>query len=404
LNFRGSFELKLFLFAGVFLLLTTLAQAQDSLFDETPYRELKDVTDFFKKKHHDSVTESHRLQVSVLPAVGYTLLTGFAGAISANAGFYTAHDPSTKISTVFTSYSYSQYHQTIMPLWADIWSKNGKFNYITDWRYMQYPSKTWGLGGRRDPVDGFTINFTYLKLHQMVLFKIRQNLFIGTGFFFDYFWNIREIDAPLNNTTFQRYGLNKDERAAGIPVRILYDSRLNQINPKNGWYVSLTYRNNSRTLYSNQNWESFVGDIRKYIRLPGKSDNILAFWSYTWLTRSSPNNRVPYLLLPSTGWDDFFNTGRGYIQGRYRSQNMVYLESEYRFKLTRNGLLGGVAFANIESFQRNLLQPGRTQYAPGAGVGLRVKLNKNSGTNLCIDYGIGKDGSRGIFVNLGEVF
>jgi hypothetical protein len=36
------------------------------------------------------------------------------------------------------------------------------------------------------------------------------------------------------------------------------------------------------------------------------------------------------------------------------------------------------------------------------GVGLR--LNKFSYANLCVDYGIGTEGSKGIFVNLGEVF
>jgi hypothetical protein len=395
-------------FAACFLamiLYQQVALAQDTLRSFTPYAEEKDITDYFRKKHKDdSLKESRKAQLTVLPAAGYTLQTGFALALSANLAFYTNHAANQKISSIFTSYSYSQYNQTILPVWANIWSRNGKFNYITDWRYMQYPSKTWGLGGRRDPVDGFTINFTYIKLHQMVLFSLTKNLFLGTGYFYDHLWNIREVDAPVTNTSFQRYGLNKSEVASGIPFRLLFDSRLNQINPRNGLYASVTYRVNSKQLKSNQNWQSLVIDIRKYIHFPAKSDNILALWSYSWLTKARGTDRVPYLLLPSTGWDDYFNTGRGYIQGRYRSQNMVYFEAEYRFKLTRNGFLGGVAFANIESFERNLLQRGRIQYAPGVGAGLRVKLNKNSGTNLCIDYGIGKDGSQGFFINLGEVF
>jgi hypothetical protein len=42
--------------------------------------------------------------------------------------------------------------------------------------------------------------------------------------------------------------------------------------------------------------------------------------------------------------------------------------------------------------------------APGYGVGLRIKINKFSGANVCIDYGFGNDNSRGIAINLGEVF
>jgi len=42
--------------------------------------------------------------------------------------------------------------------------------------------------------------------------------------------------------------------------------------------------------------------------------------------------------------------------------------------------------------------------SPGYGAGLRIKLNKFSRTNVAIDYGFGAGGSRGFFVNLGEVF
>jgi hypothetical protein len=108
-------------------------------------------------------------------------------------------------------------------------------------------------------------------------------------------------------------------------------------------------------------------------------------------------------LLPSTGWDDFYNTGRGYIQGRYRGKDMLYFESEYRFGITNNGLLGGVLFVNAESFSKELSKQ-LAVVAPACGLGVRIKLNKFSGANLCVDYGFGADGSRGISVNLGEVF
>jgi hypothetical protein len=127
---------------------------------------------------------------------------------------------------------------------------------------------------------------------------------------------------------------------------------------------------------------------------------VLAIWSYDWLTLSG---KPPYLDLPATGWDTYNNTGRGYIQGRFRSENMLYLEAEYRFVISRNGLFGGVAFANVQSFSD---YPSRefSKLWPAAGAGLRIKVNKHSDTNIAIDYGIGVDGSKGFFVNLGEVF
>ena len=141
-------------------------------------------------------------------------------------------------------------------------------------------------------------------------------------------------------------------------------------------------------------------DVRTYFHFPENSKNVLAFWNLDWITTSG---KPPYLLLPSTGWDDQYNSGRGYIQGRFRGQNMLYLESEYRYRISRNGLFGGVFFVNLQNFSSDI----SSQFAtiiPGYGLGLRLKLNKHSGANLCVDYGFGKDGSRGFFVNLGEVF
>jgi hypothetical protein len=43
-------------------------------------------------------------------------------------------------------------------------------------------------------------------------------------------------------------------------------------------------------------------------------------------------------------------------------------------------------------------------YAPGVGGGLRVLLNKKSRTNLCVDYGFGKQGSRGLYLAIQEAF
>jgi hypothetical protein len=66
-------------------------------------------------------------------------------------------------------------------------------------------------------------------------------------------------------------------------------------------------------------------------------------------------------------------------------------------------LLGGVVFANGESFselQSNVFK----RIAPAAGTGIRIKLNKHSDSNICIDYGVGTGDSRGFFVSLGEVF
>ncbi len=342
-----------------------------------------------------------KLHISALPVAGYTLQTGFAGVLSSNFAFYTSEHSQANMSSVLTSITYSQYKQIIFPIQANIWTKRNKYNIQTDWRYLAYPSLTYGLGGNTSSDSGYNIDYGYLRLHQAILRTVARDLYVGVGYDFDYFWNIRELNPPAGKTDFQQYGLTKTETASGVSLHLLYDDRRNPINPANGTYLSVAYRPNFTWLGSDNNWQSLIVDAREYLKFPGSTRNVLAFWSYDWLTVGKGN--PPYLLLPSTGWDAYSNTGRGYIQGRYRSKNMLYLESEYRFGITSNGLLGGVVFANAQSFS----EPSGGQFSyliPGYGAGFRISLNKFSRTNLCVDYGWGIHGSGGFFVNLGEVF
>ena len=83
----------------------------------------------------------------------------------------------------------------------------------------------------------------------------------------------------------------------------------------------------------------------------------------------------------------------------------MYGEAEYRGSLTPSGLIGFVAFLN--TFAISSADAGTKlfdSYAPGAGFGFRVLLNKRSRTNLAADWGWGKEGSHGFYLGLQEAF
>lgn len=355
------------------------------------------------RREEDITKEKGPVHYSVLPVVGYTLQTGFAGVISGNAAYFTStHNHVTEnISTVISSIALTSKSQIIFPVASSIWTKGNKYNILTDWRYLKYPSQTFGLGGHTNQDSSYNVNYLYLKIHQAVLRKIGNDLYAGIGYDFDYFWNIQELNPPTEQPTdFEKYGLNKTEKASGLSFNIKYDSRKNPINPQKGIFANVIYQPKFTFMGSDANWQSLLIEFRTYVKFPARSENILAFWSYNWFTLGGTPS---YLLLPSTGWDEFSNTGRGYIQGRFRSLNMLDQEVEYRFDITRNGFFGGVVFANAQSFSD--LNTGRYEViSPGAGLGIRMKLNKFSRTNIALDYAWGTQGSRGFFVNLGEVF
>ncbi|MBS1486098.1 MAG: BamA/TamA family outer membrane protein [Bacteroidetes bacterium] len=386
----------------LFLSLTAFGQQ-----DTTDYSKQEDLIDLAEKVFKRNLGNRNKEKVagklyfSGAPSIGYSLTSGWSGLVAANGAFYTWDGSDAKISNIYSDAIYTQNKQFVAHLQSNIWTHQNKFNIVTDWRYYAYPQRTFGLGGTTDLNNYASQNFNYLRLYQTVMKSIRPNLYVGLGYGLDYHYHIVETDgnADVISNTLQ-YGLKSSSVSSGINASVLYDNRLNSINPAQGTYASASFRQNMVPLGSDANWQSLIVDLRHYIPFPCNSENILAFWSYNWLTL---NGNPPYLDLPSTGWDPYGNIGRGYIQGRFRSKNLVYLEAEYRFKILTNGLIGGVVFANAQSVTQwpsNVFQ----SVAPAAGLGLRLKFNKYSRTNVAIDYGFGQQGSQGIFVNLGEVF
>jgi outer membrane protein assembly factor BamA len=392
-------------------LTSTLAAQNRTDTTSTAASKEMDVGDFFRKvfkKHPGRQTDSAQLagpkkvNLSVVPAAGYSLQTGFAVVLSSDFAFKTDTPYRQKASNLLASISYTQYNQVIFPLVANIWSKKNKYNYQLDYRFLRYPSKNYGIGPNTTEQDAYTLNFNYLKLHQSVLKRISGELYTGIGLYYDRFWKITEVDPPAGvRTSFHEYDSSNRENAVGIALKLLYDSRLNQVNPSGGTYANMVFRPNFTFLGSDNSWQSLQIDLRKYVRIFGSKKNILALWSYNWFTFGK--GKPPYLLLPATGWDDQYNTGRGYIQGRFRANNMVYGEMEYRFQVTHNGLLGGVVFVNAQTLSVHLKDQFNF-FAPGYGLGVRIKINKFSKANLTVDYGFGLNGSKGLFLNLGEVF
>lgn len=337
--------------------------------------------------------------LSVVPAIGYTLQSKLALTLAGNVAFRTS--PGTRVSTIIVNTAYTQTHQVIIPVQSSIWTNDNDYNFVGDIRYLKYPESTWGLGTNSELRDEDPMDYSFFRFYQVVLRRIFPDFFFGAGYIMDYHFNITE-KGPLDGAVsgYRRYGASSSSMSSGVTINTLFDSRDNSINASRGFYAAITYRENKTFLGSTTPWQSMILDIRKYVRFPAKSGNTLAFWSYDWLVTKG---RPPYLDLPSTTWDTFSGTGRGYIQGRFRGAGMLYFETEYRFGITRNGLLGGVVFANFQSFSAAPGTPFQS-IQPAFGPGIRLKLNKVSKTNIAVDYGIGMEGSRGVFINVGEIF
>ncbi len=409
------------LFLLIFLLVQAKAQESTHISESIPNptnpdteedidsveKDMSDVWNLFKSNpikrvNRDSILQHKKVHFAIIPGIGYSLQTGFSTFITGNGVFKTAKGTSTNQSSFYAFLSYTQYKQLILPLVFSIWTPRNKYHITSDNRFLKYPSLTYGTGEASLDAQPSALNFLYFKMHETIMRKVWSNVYVGIGYYFDRFWKIREVTNTRHRGTPAFIGLNLDQEAlaSGLVAKITYDSRPRLINPIKGLYASLLLRDNTPLLGGDSRWRTGLIEIRKFFTLPGKAKNVLALWSHNWFTL---NGNPHYLMLPSTGWDDYFNTGRGYIQSRFRGSDMFYLEAELRYKILPSGLLGGVLFANLQYFTGN---PKRSDHilVPAGGLGLRIKMNKKSATNLAIDYGFGINGSHGFFINLGESF
>ena len=380
--------------------------------DTSGQKDLIDVgRSLFKSKPRPILLdEKKKFYFSFLPVSTSIPGGGIALVTSTTAGFYLGDRTTTYLSSIsFTPY-FNLKGRYGLPIRSSIWTNENSWNIQGDTRFLVYPQYTWGLGGGQPEGHKLLVNYNYVRFYQSALKRVTSYFFVGIGYNLDYYLDIENTDSntpsksgnAIANFTHYKFGTSTDENSfsSGPTVNLLYDTRKNSINPLPGVYANLVFRYSAEAFGSNNNWQSLYADFRKYISLTGSGPkNELAFWSYYWTVIGTA---APYIDLPSIGMDPYNRSGRGIEQNRFRGKRLVYFETEYRRDIMRDGLLGFVVFANLNSASQ-LFNNHFVYWNPAGGTGLRIKFNKKSESNICIDYGISKYFSTFI-VGLGEAF
>lgn len=368
----------------------------------------KDLIDIGKSVFHisskaDTSPKGRSFYFSILPLSSAVPGGGRAIFTATTAGFYLGDRGTTYLSSVTFAPYFNFKGRYGLPFRSSLWLRDNSWNIQGDTRILIYPQNTWGLGGGTPEFNKFVVNYNYFRFYQSALKRITSYLYAGVGYNMDVYADIETEDpGALQKFTKYPYGTASDHTSisSGFTANLLYDSRNNPFNPLPGAYTSVVYRVNGYAFGSDANWQSIYIDLRKYISLTHtKKHNVLAFWTYYW---KAFGTGIPYLNLPSIGWDPYQRSGRGIEQNRYRGKELIYFETEYRRDITNNGLLGFVLFANVNSVGEPTTNR-FTYWRPAGGAGLRIKFNKQSGTNIAIDYGISQ-GYSAIILGLGEAF
>lgn len=366
------------------------------------------------------------LKIVPLPAVASNPANGWMFGFAPSATWYMGDPETTKISNFVGNFLYTTKKQWIFSFRSNIFLNQNKWILVGDWRYFITSQPTFGLGSTSPNIPAENPNqagvwwgeqqmdFTLFRFYETVLKRIGDSKFYtGVGYHFDKHSKINNYtnDAGGTNLAFSHdaYNLAKGFSTdsyvlSGFTMNLIMENRDNPTSPYERNFALLSYKVNPTWLGSDQNSSTLLFDYRHYINLSERRKrHLIAFWGYGNFLVSG---NLPYMNLPSLGWDMFGRTGRAYAQGRFRGESMVYTEAEYRFPLQQNKeTFGGTVFVNAASFgSRTTNEQLFTQINPGYGVGLRVMINKRNRTTISADYGIGQKGNSGFYLNVNESF
>lgn len=403
-------------------------------------KEYVDETDLFTLVHltqKGTITpKPFQLLPAILPVVGANPSLGFVIGVTAFLGMYLGDPEDTTISNAQPTFLYTSKNQIIFQMVSTLMTSRNEWELQGDYRFLIYNQDTYGLGTGPTPISGgFTIggygqtaavpgaqpmDYDLVRFHQSVLKKVTGPLYLGGSLRFDRYYNIDdkllnlESSPPVITSHYaysRYYGFNSNQyNIVSLGFEVLYDSRDSTINPYRGVYANFVLRGNPTWLGSSQDSTQVYGEFRTYVGLdPSIPRNVIAFWV---IGQGVTSGALPYMALPAIGWDNRGRTGRGYVAGRFRGTEQVYAESEFRFRLTEDGFLGGVVFANVSTFARPAVaitgysNPGEHLFQnlrPAGGVGMRFMMNRTSRTNVTLDFAFSQTGF-GVYLGAGEAF
>ena len=382
---------------------------------------VKSLPELFKKKDSVLVLKPKKNNFFlILPIIGSQPATGFS------YGFVTQYTfkgkkIDDKYSSVNLGATYTEKKQVLINVKNSVMLNNNKMFLSGDWRFYIFSQPNFGLGSDIIPPsyrdNGFDLNalkepmdYNYFKFHQTASWEIKNNYYVGAGVHLDWYTTITDLN--LNTVTgqltnhynySQKYEFNENEYFVnGLSLNLLYDSRDNQINTNSGMFANINYRMNPALTRSQHPSSVLLMEYRYFLPLSKfNKQHVFSLWA---MSQFVTTGNVPYLNLPSIGWDQRSRSGKGYTQGLFRGQKLVYFETEYRFPISCNQLISGTVFANFTSASDKDREIRLFQYVqPAVGMGLRILIDKATRTNLVLNYAFGRH-SNAFYLNAGESF
>jgi hypothetical protein len=382
-----------------------------------------DIADLIRNIAHPNSTVNplrKKSGITIMPNVAYNPSIGAQIGIKAVVGRVLGGDPNTLMSVAATSASITTKGILYVYLSHNVYTKGNKWNFQGSIIAAKTVTPDFGLGIGEDSGDNevdrvltnpdrkpYVLHAQFYSFREKVYKQLEDHWFVGGGVSFDVRRKIEDRNSSTDLTPYNIYsdkhGFDRDHYMNnGLLFNVQYTSRDNQNRAYKGIYADAGFRVNQSWMGSSKNAVQFTSDFRKYWSLSSQNpEHVLAFWNWGSYLLSG---NLPYLELPGPGKDTGARSGRGYTTAYFKGTQYMDNELEYRFPITRNKFIGGVAFVNVQTANDESGTKIFDKWQPGGGAGLRVLFNKTTRTNLCLDYARGNYDRKGFFLGLNEVF
>lgn len=337
-----------------------------------------------------------RPQFIAYPIVAYAPETNWEFGASGLYLYYSKRDTLNRLSEIVAQGFYTIENQYGGFLEHALYSDKNKWFFLGNIRFQSFPVSFYGTGMDARLSDEQKVEALQFVIKERVLRKVTKNFYMGFEFELNSTSNVRFSDPVFNDQGSPLVG-TEGSTNLGLGMGMLIDTRHNVLNVRNGYFSELAILNYSQSLGSEFNFTYLVSDSRYFKTV--RKNQVLAMQLLGQFSRGN----VPFNQLPQLGGP---NLMRGYYQGRFRDNNHLATQIEYRFLPLPLGFskrIGAAVFASTGTVFSSWENPEWGNFRGAAGAGLRFLLFPKKDIYTRADFALTREGS-GFYLYIGEAF
>lgn len=173
--------------------------------------------------------------------------------------------------------------------------------------------------------------------------------------------------------------------SSGLGAVVMHDSRDNEDMPSRGWYLNLNNLAYREALGGENSYDAYRADLKIFV--PHGGGHVFAVREYNWLTDGAPAAGQATVIL------------RGYKFGQYLASHMSSLEGEERLSFGRR--FGATLFGGFAALYGTSPTPLDRHAYPTAGAGLQFILKPDKRLLVNLEYALGIQDNRGLYLKFG---